>query len=79
MNPKISVVMPVYNTKAEYLKEAVNSILNQTLADFELLIINDASTKNETLDILNSIRDSRVKIFTFESNQERVKARNFGF
>ena len=78
MNPKISVVMPVYNTKAEYLKEAVNSILNQTLADFELLIINDASTKNETLDILNSIRDSRVKIFTFESNQERVKARNFG-
>lgn len=78
MNPKISVVMPVYNTKAEYLKEAVNSILNQTFADFELLIINDASTKNETLDILNSIRDPRVKIFTFESNQERVKARNFG-
>lgn len=41
---KISVLMPVYNTPGNYLREAVESILAQTCADFEFLILNDAST-----------------------------------
>ena len=40
----ISVLMPVYNTKEEYLREAVESILNQTFSDFELIIVDDGST-----------------------------------
>ncbi|MBT4804374.1 MAG: glycosyltransferase, partial [Legionellales bacterium] len=42
--PKVSVLMPVYNTKVSHLRDAVDSILAQTFSDFELLIINDAST-----------------------------------
>ena len=43
--PKISVVMPVYNTKEEWLREAIESILNQSYKDFEFIIIDDGSDK----------------------------------
>ncbi len=39
--PKVSVLMPVYRTKETYLKEAVESILNQTFTDFEFIILDD--------------------------------------
>lgn len=42
--PKISVVMPVYNTKEEWLREAIESILNQSYKDFEFIIIDDVQT-----------------------------------
>ena len=48
----ISVVMPVYNGE-KYLREAIDSILNQTRADFEFIILNDAST-DETEEIILS-------------------------
>ena len=51
--PKITVLMPVYNGE-KYLRESVDSILNQTFTDFELLIINDGST-DSSMEILNSI------------------------
>ena len=44
--PKVSVLMPVYNTKEEFLRETIEAVLNQTYRDFEFLIINDASTTN---------------------------------
>jgi glycosyltransferase involved in cell wall biosynthesis len=43
MSPKVSVIMPVYNT-ASFLKEAIESILNQSFTDFEFIIIDDCST-----------------------------------
>ena len=44
--PQISVIMPVYNTKEEYFREAIESILNQSFKDFEFLIIdNEASSE----------------------------------
>ena len=39
--PKISVIMPVYNTNPSYLRRAITSVLNQTFSDFEFLILND--------------------------------------
>ena len=48
----ISVVMPVYNGE-KYLREAIDSILNQTCTDFEFIILNDAST-DETEEIILS-------------------------
>ena len=64
--PKISVVMPVYNGE-RYLKEAVDSILNQTLSDFEFIIIDDGST-DSTEDIIKSYSDSRIKYIKNEKN-----------
>ena len=65
---KISVIMSVYNGE-DYLCEAIDSVLNQTLRDFELIIINDCST-DSTSDILDRYAslDSRVKVHTNEVN-----------
>ena len=51
----ISVIMPAYNCEA-YLKEAIESILNQTFRDFELIVIDDGSTDNTGM-IVKSIKD----------------------
>ena len=46
-NPKVSVLTPIYNTDPEYLREMIESILNQTFSDFEFLILNDSPDNNE--------------------------------
>jgi glycosyltransferase involved in cell wall biosynthesis len=56
--PKISVIMPVYNT-AKYLKEAIDSILNQTFRNFEFIIIDDASSDG-SIEIIESFQDDRI-------------------
>lgn len=56
----ISVVMPVFNTPTEYVKEAVDSILGQPLGDFEFIIIDDGST-NGNAEYLDGIKDGRVR------------------
>lgn len=66
--PMISVVMSVYNG-SRYLREAIDSILNQTFRDFEFIIIEDKST-DDTLQILEDYRsrDSRIKIIKKDEN-----------
>jgi glycosyltransferase involved in cell wall biosynthesis len=58
MSPYVTVLMPVYNTEM-YLKEAIDSILNQTFRDFEFIVINDGST-DSTSDIIESYSDPRI-------------------
>ncbi|MCK4789600.1 MAG: glycosyltransferase, partial [Desulfobacteraceae bacterium] len=65
-NPKISVTMSVYNGQ-RYLRQAIDSILNQTFTDFEFIIINDGSTDN-SLEIIQSYDDSRIRIVNNETN-----------
>jgi len=55
----ISVILPVYNGE-EYIKETINSILNQTITDLELIIVNDGST-DDTEKLVQSFHDHRVK------------------
>lgn len=74
--PLVTVILPVYNTE-KYIAEAVQSILNQTFKDFELLVINDASTDN-TLAILENFTDARLKIITNPVNFKVVKSLNRG-
>jgi glycosyltransferase involved in cell wall biosynthesis len=65
-NPKITVLMPVYNGE-RYLRQAMDSILNQSVEDYEFLIINDGST-DRTLEILQSYKDPRIKVINNEGN-----------
>ncbi|MFL1012232.1 glycosyltransferase family 2 protein [Flavisericum labens] len=75
--PLVSVVMPVYNCDA-FVGEAVNSVLNQTFQDFELIIIDDGST-DSTREVLNGFDDSRINLVFFDKNQGVSKATNEGF
>lgn len=59
--PKISVIMPTYNAET-YVREAIESILNQTFADFEFLIL-DGGSKDKTIEIIESYNDDRIKIY----------------
>lgn len=70
---KISVIMPVFNEE-RYIKESIESVLNQTFTDFELIVVNDGST-DDTLDIINEFNDSRIKIIN-QSNQGPGASRN---
>ena len=70
----ISVLMPVYNTKEEYLRTSIESILNQTFTDFEFIIVNDGSTNNVE-EVILSYKDDRIKYFKQE-NQGIVGALN---
>ena len=74
---KVSVVMPVYNAE-DYLEETLDSILNQTLEDFELICVDDGSSDN-SLNILNTFskNDNRIKIFK-QNHKGAGAARNFG-
>ncbi|AMK15420.1 glycosyltransferase [Methanobrevibacter olleyae] len=65
--PKISIVIPVYNVE-NYLEKCLNSVINQTLANIEIICINDGSTDN-SLKILNQFanKDNRIKVFSFEN------------
>ena len=60
--PKISVIMPVYNTNPKYLKESINSILNQTFSDFEFIILNDGSTDKNISDTISAFMTPELYI-----------------
>jgi glycosyltransferase involved in cell wall biosynthesis len=72
----VSVLMPVYNGE-KYLREAIKSILNQTFTNFEFIIINDGSTDN-SLYIIKSFKDNRIKIIENKENLGLIKTLNKG-
>lgn len=74
MAPCISVVLPVYNV-ANYIESAVNSILKQTFADFELLVFDDCST-DETAVKVQAILDPRLRFFQNNQNLGRAGTDN---
>jgi glycosyltransferase involved in cell wall biosynthesis len=69
--------MATFNTETTMLKDAVNSILDQTFKDFEFIIIDDGSD-NESVSYLKSISDSRVRIITNPHNMGITKSLNIG-
>ncbi len=64
--PRLTVLMPTYNV-APWVEEAIQSVLNQTYHDFELLVVDDGSTDN-TLDHVHAIDDPRIRIAAFPNN-----------
>jgi glycosyltransferase involved in cell wall biosynthesis len=72
--PRLTILMPAFNA-ASYITEAIDSLLNQTFTDFELWVIDDASTDN-TLSIVKNYKDPRIKVLSNEANQGRVRTIN---
>lgn len=75
MGLDLSVVMPVFNAEL-FIKEAIDSILNQTFVNFEFIIVNDGSTDN-SLDIIKTYHDERI-ILINQNNQGLSKSLNNG-
>ena len=76
MNPKVTVLMPVYNA-SRFLIEAVNSMLNQTFTDFEFLIINDGSTDGSD-EMLKTFFDERIRVINNIGNEGLIRTLNKG-
>lgn len=74
---RASIIMPVYNGE-ELIEKAIQSILNQTYNDFELLIYDDGSTDN-TVALIEKYEDARIKLYKGNSNLGSLKARNYLF
>ncbi len=76
--PKVSVIIPVYNAK-DYLGRCLDSVINQTLKDIEIICINDCS-KDNSLEILKeySSKDKRIKLINHKTNKGESAARNTG-
>lgn len=72
--PLVSIIIPCYNVSS-YVEKAINSILSQTYANLEILIIDDAST-DDTLKKLKTFKDERIKIIAFENNTKKIGAVN---
>jgi len=72
---KFCVVIPLYN-KAPYIKRAINSVLNQTIQDFEIIVVNDGSTDNGQ-EVVEGIQDPRIRLIN-QPNQGVSVARNRG-
>lgn len=66
-NPKVSVIIPVFNG-ADYIGEAIQSVLDQTYSNFEMMIVNDASTDNSDA-VIKQFNDPRIKYLVQKVNQ----------
>lgn len=73
---KVSVIMPCYND-GKYINEAIESIKKQTYTNWELIIIDDGSDEEDTINIINKINDARIKVL-HTSHLRPAGARNHG-
>ena len=77
-NSKVSVIIPLYNTE-KYIEETIDSVLNQTLEDFEIIVVDDCSTDN-SYEITKKIatKDQRIMVLKNEINKGRAGTVNVG-
>ena len=74
--PDVSVIIPCFN-HGQYINEAIDSVLNQTHRDFEIIVVDDGSTDPRTIQILNKINHPKIKVL-HTNNQGLASARNNG-
>ena len=75
-SPKVSVIIPVFN-RPESVRRAIESVLSQTFQDFEVIVVDDAST-DATPDVVASFTDPRISLIRHERNRGGSAARNTG-
>ena len=73
---KVSVIIPVHNS-SKHIKECIDSVINQTYKNIEIIVVDDASEDNSAK-IIKSINDSRIKIIELKQNVGAATARNKG-
>src|SRR5438067_2410739 len=74
--PTVSVIIPTYN-RAEFLRLAITSVLNQTFQDSEIIVVDDAS-EDHTRKVVSSFSDKRIKYIRHEVNKRVAAAINTG-
>ena len=74
---KFSIILPTYNRADTYLKDAIDSVVNQSYINWELLIIDNHSTDN-TDELIGSYKDDRIKLYKIRNNGNIAKSRNLG-
>ena len=74
--PKVSVLMPIYKTNEKYLREAIESIINQTFTDFEFIILNDSPDDLTLEQLVLSYDDSRIRYIKNKQNMGISQSRN---
>lgn len=74
VNPKVSIIIPAYNT-SRYITKAIESALGQTEENIEVIVVDDASTDN-TVEVVKSFTDQRLKILVNETNKGPSYSRN---
>lgn len=74
MRPTVSVIIPSYNHEV-YIKECIQSVLNQTFQDFEIIITDDASS-DRTVEMIKEFDDERIKLFEYAENKGASVAAN---
>ena len=76
--PKVSVILPIYNVE-KYLRKCLDSVINQTLKDIEIICVNDSSTDEcENIILEYAKKDGRIKLINHLENQGLGYARNTG-
>lgn len=73
---KVSIIIPTYN-RAKLIKKSINSVLNQTYDNIEVIVVDDCSTDN-TEEVIKKIKDERVKYIKLKKNSGACVARNTG-
>jgi len=76
LSPKVSIVVPTYN-RADFLPKAIQSVLNQTYRDWEMIIVDDGSTDN-TEEVVKGYKEERIRYIVHKYNLGLSAARNTG-
>lgn len=72
----VSIIVPVYNAE-KFIDETINTVLNQSYQDFELILVNDCS-KDDSIKLIKKYKDKRIKLLNNESNSGAATSRNNG-
>src|SRR5262245_45342203 len=73
---RVSVIIPTHN-RADFLRGALSSVLNQTYQNFEIIVVNDAST-DDTAKVVAAFEDERIRFIRHDTNKGGSAARNTG-
>lgn len=73
--PLLSIILPTYN-RIDLIEKSINSILNQTFSDFELIIVDDASSDN-TCSLIKNIKDNRIRFYQLDKNKGEYWVTNY--